>query len=317
MNGRVLITGSSGLVGSALVSSLEERGVAVTRLDIKAHGRSQGDVRDGASVRSAIADVDGVIHLAAVSRVVWCERDPELCWGVNVGGLRNILQASAATRTRPWVVFASSREVYGQPDRLPATEDCPAQPVNVYGRSKVEGERLIEDARRAGLRACTIRLSNVYGSTSDHADRVVPAFARAAAFGQPLIVEGAENTFDFTHVDDVSQGIVSLAEFLNSKDTVPLPIQFVTETATTLNELATLAIRLADSRSTVRYAPPRSFDVARFVGSRARAADLLGWRPRTSLESGLAGLIRGFCSMSPAQESPGDGIGRRNGAGLD
>lgn len=294
MRNRILITGSSGLVGSALVRELGIRGVEVVRLDNRASGPANGDVRDCERLRHAFAGVDGVVHLAAVSRVIWGEQDPELCWSTNVTGLRNVLDLALRSPTTPWVIFASSREIYGQPDRLPATEDCPARPVNVYGRSKVEGERLVAAAQRDGLRACTIRLSNVFGSTSDHADRVVPAFARAAVLGRELRIDGADHTFDFTHIDDVTRGIIALTELLDSSAIVPPPIHFVSGTPTTLGELATLAIRLAGTDSPIRHAAPREFDVARFFGSPARAKALLGWEPRVALEDGLAQLIRAF-----------------------
>lgn len=294
MTHRLLITGSSGLIGSALAPALSARGIEVTLLDINAGGATRGDVRDRERVRRAISGVDGVIHLAAVSRVVWGERDPELCWSTNVVGLKNVLEACAWSPVRPWVIFASSREVYGQPESLPVTEDCPLRPVNVYGRSKVEGERLVDAARRDGLRACTIRLSNVFGSSTDHADRVVPAFARAAAFGQELRVDGADNTFDFTHRDDVVRGIVAQVELLASGGQAPPPIHLVSGSPTTLEQLATMAIRIAATGATLRHAPPRDFDVARFFGSPARAEVLLGWRPQIRLEHGLARLIAAF-----------------------
>lgn len=294
MNNRILITGSSGLVGSALASASSSRGLDVVRFDLRAHGEAHGDIRDRNRLRESVADVDGVIHLAAVSRVIWGEQDPELCWATNVGGLRNVLELAAASPSTPWVMFASSREVYGQPDQLPADEDWPVRPVNVYGRSKVEGERLVAEARRSGVRACIVRLSNVFGSVDDHVDRVVPAFARAAALGHELRVDGADHIFDFTHIDDVTRGIVSLSELLGTSDCVPPPIHFVSGVPTTLGRLATLAIQISRSRSTLRTAPPRDFDVARFFGSPARAEALLGWRPRVSLEEGLTRLIQSY-----------------------
>ena len=210
---RILITGSEGLVGSALRMALEARGAHVTGLDLRGSEGEEGDVRDAGRVRDAADGCHGIVHLAAVSRVVWGEREPETCREVNVGGLRNVIAAASAGRAessrRPWVVFASSREVYGQPGRLPVTEDAPLRPINVYGRSKVEGERLVEAARDEGLRAAIVRLSNVYGSTRDHPDRVVPAFARGAVTGSALRVEGADHTFDFTHIDDTTRGISS------------------------------------------------------------------------------------------------------------
>ncbi len=307
MKHRILITGSCGLVGSALSPALTARGVDVVHLDTRASGAAHGDVRDRERLRRAMVDVDGVIHLAAVSRVAWGERDPALCWSTNVDGSRNVLEIAASPGARPWVVFASSREVYGQPDRLPVTEDCVLRPINVYGRSKAEGERLVNAAQRAGVRACTIRLSNVFGSVMDHPDRVVPAFARAAAFGEELRVDGADHTFDFTHVDDVARGIVALADLLETGNTGLSPIHFVSGTPTTLGQLADMAIRIARelgdgappvaaarTRASVRIAPPRDFDVTKFFGDPARAEAVLGWRARIDLEEGVTRLVREF-----------------------
>ncbi len=77
----------------------------------------------------------------------------------------------------PWVLFTSSREVYGQPDDLPATEATALRPMNVYGRSKVAGEQIAQAALRRGLRTAVVWLANVYGATGDHVDRVVPTFS--------------------------------------------------------------------------------------------------------------------------------------------
>ena len=298
---RILITGFEGLVGSALRAALEARGAEVVGLDFLGTGREHGDVRSLRRVRDALGGCDGVVHLAAVSRVIWGEHDPEGCWSTNVGGLRNVLQILDERKRRPWLLFASSREVYGQPRRLPATEDTPLRPVNVYGRSKVEGERLVEAARAGGLRAATVRLSNVYGSARDHADRVIPAFLRAAISGIPLRVDGAQCTFDFTHIDDTARGMVGTIDLLESGETPP-PIHLLTGTPTTLRDLATLAIDVAGRTSPVVEAPPRSFDVSRFHGDPSRARELIGWEPRVVLRKGLERLIRDFRAETDAAE---------------
>lgn len=300
MNQRILITGSSGLIGSALAPALTSRGARVRLFDLAAVGEARGDVRDPACVREAVEGCDGIVHLAAISRVVWGERQPELCRATNVDGLRNVLESASRSARKPWVIFASSREVYGQPDVLPVREDCPVRPVNVYGRSKAAGEALVDAARRDGVRACTVRLSNVFGAVDDHADRVVPAFARAAACGEALRVDGAQHTFDFTHTSDVASGLTTLAALLSDGGQAPPPIQLVSGVPTTLLELAYLAIRLAGSTSTVRLAPPRDFDVERFCGSPARAQQLLGWATTISLEAGLAQLIDDFRGVTGA-----------------
>lgn len=291
---RILITGSEGLIGLVVRAELAALGFSVKGLDLRGAGTEHGDVRDPAQVARAIALCDGILHLAAVSRVVWGERDPHLCWTTNVGGLQNVLDAAAKQKRPPWIIFASSREVYGQPVHFPATEDAELSPMNVYARSKVEGERMVWDARERGMRTSIIRLSNVFGRTSDHADRVVPAFAKAAVSGLPLRVDGGTNTFDFTHVDDVSSGIVALVQRMSSGAAETPPIQFVSGVATTLEELAELALELAQSKSVVVRAPSRNFDVARFYGSPQRALAVLDWAPRVPLREGLARLIADF-----------------------
>ena len=298
MDCRVLITGSEGLVGTALRGALEARGAEVAGLDLRGRGAAAGDVRDARRVRDAAKGFDGIVHLAAVSRVVWGEREPKACWYVNVGGLHNVLTAAFAAGCkpsgRPWLVFAGSREVYGEPRHLPATEDTPLRPINVYGRSKAEGERLVESARNEGLRTATVRLSNVYGKTFDHADRVVPAFARAAAFGNTLRVDGADHTFDFTHIDDTVLGIVALIGLLAVGETPPPPIHLVTGRPTTLGRLAALAAEVAGTKAPIVQAPSRTFDVSHFHGDPARARRLLGWAPRVDVRQGLERLIRDF-----------------------
>ncbi|MDB4929958.1 MAG: NAD-dependent dehydratase [Myxococcaceae bacterium] len=291
---QILITGSCGLVGRALTRTLTTAGYAVRGLDPAAgNARDRGDVRDADAVRAAVAESDAVLHLGAVSRVVWGERDPALCQATNVEGTRNVLLAAARAPTRPWVVVASSREVYGQATTLPVTEDAPRRPMNVYARSKVAAEELAEAARRDGVRATVVRLSNVYGCTRDHHDRVIPAFARAATFGDAIRVEGADRLYDFTHIDDVARGLTALVRRLDTGIELP-PIHFVSGVGTTLGELASLATALAGTTCEIAPAPPRTYDVARFVGDPARASDLLDWRPTTPLSEGLARLITMF-----------------------
>jgi nucleoside-diphosphate-sugar epimerase len=295
MSRQILITGSSGLVGRAITQALRSAGFAVRGFDPRATTPDdRGDVRDSEAVLQALGRCDGVLHLGAVSRVIWGERDPATCWATNVDGTRNVLVSAAASRRRPWVIITSSREVYGQAEHLPVTEDTPRCPMNAYARSKVAAEDLAFAACRDGVRAAVVRLSNVYGSVEDHADRVVPAFATAAAVGAPIRVEGSTRLFDFTHIDDVTQGLMGLVHRLMDGATPPSPIHFVSGTGTTLGELAALAVSIGRSASTIIEAAPRGYDVARFQGDATRALELLGWQSRVPLRDGLARLIEAY-----------------------
>lgn len=289
----ILITGSSGLLGSRLSAVLLARGLEVRPFDIR---RSLAeDTRDGDALRAALEGVEGVVHLAAISRVVWAERHPVLADAINVGALRTLLDVAVAMRRKPWIVFASSREVYGDAPELPVAEDAPLRPLNVYARGKVAGERLVSEARAAGLTTAVCRFSNVYGAVHDHADRVVVAFARAAAQGGRLRLEGADNVFDFTHVEDVIEGLATLVAALRAGEVLP-PIHFVSGTATSLSALAALAVQAAAPGTGIETteAAPRSFDVARFVGDPARARAILGWQAHTPLHSGFERLVAAF-----------------------
>lgn len=289
---RILITGSEGLIGQALGARLVRRGEDTRCIDLRSRDpASRGDLRDPRTIAEAVDGIDGVIHLAAVARVGEAERDPEQCLQTNVIALRRLLQAMAASRRNPWLLFASSREVYGHPGAFPVTEDSPLRPVNVYGHSKAEGERLVEQASRAGVGAAIVRLPNVFGGQADHADRVVPTFTRRALANATLRVEGANNAFDFVFIDDAVEGLVRVTDVLLLGRRALPPIHLVSGASTTLAELAAMVVRLTRSSSHIEIAPPRSFDVSRFSGDPARARQLLGWRAEVPLEDGLSRFI--------------------------
>ncbi len=275
---RVLVTGSDGLVGSALAPALVRAGMDVVPFDLV----RGDDIRDPASL-AKIGPFDGVVALAAVSRVVWGQRDPATCIATNVGGTRNILDA--ARRHGAWVVFASSREVYGQPDHLPVAEDHPLRPLNVYAETKVAGEALV---RAADLRTAIVRLSSVYGSPHDHADRVVPAFCRAALANRPLRVEGRDHRFDLVWLDDVVDALSIISRRVKEQS---LPdLHLVSGKGSTLGELAGMAIAAAGGGVAVD-GPPRDYDVSAFVGDPRRARQLLGWSATTPVDVGVRRLV--------------------------
>lgn len=294
--GLILVTGGAGLIGTALRRHLGAAGHRLRTFDTRAvELSSRGDIRDTDSLRRAVADCDGVVHLAAVARVAQAEREPALCVATNVDALRSVLQLALESKRHPRVLFASSREVYGQPSVLPVVEEARLAPINVYGRSKVDGERLCGEARQAGLRTAVVRLSNVYGSTGDHADRVIPAFLQAAIAGRPLQLHGPDCALDFTHVDDVADGLTRVVDALTSERLLP-PIHLTSGVPTSLEELAALVIGTTGTSAVTEHAPARRFDVRRFVGDPTRAHALLGWQATTSLTAGVARLAAEFTS---------------------
>lgn len=288
---RLLITGSYGLVGSVLSGACLRAGHDVTPFDVVRSGTSRlEDICDRAALAERMAGCDGVIHLAAISRVAWGEDRPDLCLRTNVEGTRTVVEAALEQPQRPWLIFASSREVYGNPPNRCVVESDPIAPVNTYGRSKAEGERIVDQARTRGLATAILRLSNVYGGRRDHPDRAVPALLTDALAGEDLVITGGDNYFDFVHVDDCVTGLMATAGLLAAGARALPPIHLATGVETSLHDLATLAVAICASGSRIVETPARPFDVSGFCGNPARARDLLGWQAETDLRTGLMQL---------------------------
>lgn len=297
---RIGVTGSEGFIGGATAAALSGAGHEIRGLDIRLPpgAPGSGSILDKDALRRLCDGCDGVLHFAAVSRVAHGEADPERCEATNVTGTANVLEAAAAAsmRGRPWVLFASSREVYGEPRELPVREDAPFLAINHYGRSKVRGEELVMAAREAGLAVAVLRFANVYGPGRDHPDRVVPAFARAAARGGELRIEGGDNTFDFTHITDVVSGILTVADALSRGERLLPPIHLASGRGTTLLELAKMAVAASPAGARLKVGGSLSYNVSRFVGDPARARALLGWSARRTIEEGIREAVAGAAS---------------------
>jgi len=296
---RLLLTGSEGLIGRAARRLLSGMGHAVHGFDLALpEGHPEhGDIRDPARLRRAIEGCDGVLHLAAVARVGEAEADPARCHAVNVEATAGLIDAVAASPRPPWLLFASSREVYGEPARLPVSEDMPIRPINSYGRSKAEAEALIDAAGRRGLTTLILRYANVYGSVHDHPDRVIPAFARASVRGATMHLRGRDNAFDFTHVEDVAHGTALAAQALIAGRGPLPPVHLASGRLTTLEDLARLARAAGGGRAAIREEATVQATVSRFCGDPARAQTLLGWRARIGLEEGVRRMVDGFADL--------------------
>jgi nucleoside-diphosphate-sugar epimerase len=293
---KILITGSKGLIGCALGWALRQLQIDVMDFDTRhpLEHPSYGDILDQNHLFSKVNQVDGIVHLAAVSRVIDGEKNPQLCWKTNVEGTRNVIHSACSAEREPWLIYASSREVYGEPSALPVKESAPCHPVNIYGESKWEAEKAIEEASQKGLITSIIRFSNVYGSTHDHADRVVPAFCRAAARGSPIRVDGRNNLFDFTYIEDVVQGLLALIKVLNDSEKSLAPIHLTRGIGISLEEIAFIAQRTSNFPISIEENSARSFDVSNFYGDPTRAKEVLGWQAVVPVEEGMKRLIHQF-----------------------
>lgn len=293
MTANILITGAAGLIGTAARAHFEALGWRVSTLDIKDEdldGRDVdfvGDIVEFEGLSEALNGVDGVLHLAAVSRVIDAELDKEECTRVNVHGTSRLLYEASAAGCK-WFIFGSSREVYGEPTSFPVKEEDGVAPINHYGDAKIQGERLVrEHCQQNGMVHSNLRFSNVYGHPGDHKTRLVNAFLRRALRSEPLVIHGGGQVFDFTHIDDTVTAISNAAEELHSQRRHLPPMHVLPGDPVSIENLANLVLEITDSESKVIYTEGRDYDVEQFHGDPSRLRELLGHECKIDIRTGL------------------------------
>jgi nucleoside-diphosphate-sugar epimerase len=221
----ILITGGAGFIGRTLYQQLVKKGIHVTLLDKKKSFLTrdtttlyiQTDVYNQDMMLSLFKtqQFDGIVHLAAVSRVVEAEKNPSECEKTNIGGIYSLLNSIENASQKPWLIFGSSREVYGEQSMLPVKESAFKRAINIYGDTKIKGEKIFTDfAQKYDLNCAIVRFSNVYGNRYDIFDRVIPRFIRAIVTGAPLTIEGGDQLIDFTYIDDTINGLLKVIDYV-------------------------------------------------------------------------------------------------------
>ncbi|MEM5801769.1 MAG: GDP-mannose 4,6-dehydratase [Candidatus Aenigmatarchaeota archaeon] len=292
---KVLITGGNGFIGSHLSDFLFNLGYELTLFDLNFNRNTNhlnvnkvvGDIRKFKDLKRVVKGQDVIIHLAAVSRVKWGEENPIKCINVNVYGTLNLLNTIAKVNPNAFLIFGSSREVYGDPLKLPVVENHPKNPKSIYGMTKLMGENLIKIFnKKYGLNYFIVRFSNVYGSERDHLDRVIPKFILNALSGKDLEVYG-NGVFDFTYIDDVIGALKTIIKKTQNDDIVNDEIHITTGRGTSLLELAKKIIKMCHSESEIKKFKAEDFYVSNFVGDYSKAKKLLNYKPRVFLNHGL------------------------------
>lgn len=287
--GKVVVTGGAGFIGSNLVDRLLagdcgqvvafdnlSRG-RLTNLSLAGQDRRfsfiQGDVRDQLAVEHVLRGAEVVFHLAAQSTVMGAVNEIDDTFTTNVVGTFNVLRAAAREGVSR-LVFASSREVYGEPIMLPVQEDAPLLAVNAYGASKIAGEAYCRAFRRSsGLRTSILRLANVYGPRDF--GRVIPSWLAAAQCGQKLTVYGGKQVIDFVWI---GQAVDALVQATTIEGFLP-PINVGSGTGTKIVDLARRIARLAEANPRLDLQPARSVEVTRFIANVERMREILNVEP--------------------------------------
>jgi nucleoside-diphosphate-sugar epimerase len=303
---RVLVTGSSGTIGTRLCEMLLSGGeMEVQAVDRRANEwyprlnelTWRGDLCDREFIGTLPRDVDVVVHLAANARVYNLVLDPDLALE-NIRSLYNVLEYCRG-RGIGRILFASSREVYGNAVGTCRNEDqvdlraCESP----YAASKLSGEALVHAYHRChGIDFIITRFSNVYGMY-DNTDRIIPLFIRLAEQNRDLIIYGRDKMLDFTYIDDTVAGLVQcLQQFERAKNNV---FNIATGRGVLLTDVAQRIVRLLGSHSRMVIEGNRAGEVVRFAADISKAEQLLSFRPRVGIGEGLRESIRWYAQHVP------------------
>ena len=308
---KVLVTGSSGQIGTNLALRLQRDGHDVFGVDKRQNTWTDEFpylLQDLAGHYTAFRggingveypDVDLVVHLAAHAKVHQLVRQPHRALE-NAVMTFNVLEY-ARLRNIP-IVFSSSREVYGDVHRFEEYGEQVADfayAESTYSASKISGEAFIYSyARCYGLPYLVFRFSNVYGRFDNDLQRmvrVIPLFIHSMLRGEPITVYGGrDKTLDFTYVDDCVEGIVEGVEALAAGRVVNQTINLAYGKGNTLVRCAELIASELDIEPQMTLAPSLLGEVTHYVADLSKARQLLGYSPQIPLDEGIARAVAWF-----------------------
>jgi UDP-glucose 4-epimerase len=297
---KVLVTGGAGYIGSVTVRVLLDGGHEVVVFDnlLRGHRAAvdprahllEGDLRNREDIRRALQSTapDAVVHFAAFAYVGESMEDPGLYFQNNVGGGIHLAAAMAAAGVRR-IIFSSTCATYGEPDRMPITEDAPQRPTNPYGESKLQFERILGwYERRCGFRPVFLRYFNACGAHGglgeDHEPEphLIPLLLRVAqgrgkritVFGEDYDTPDGTCIRDYIHVHDLAR-----AHVLALESEATGPFNLGNGQGASVKEVLTAAREVTGHPIPAETGPRRPGDPPRLVADASRAREVLGWAP--------------------------------------
>ncbi len=303
--GKILVCGGAGYIGSHINKMLNQQGYETVVFDNLVYGHKEA-VKWGELVISDLADTDAlkalfdrydfdaVFHFAAYAYVGESVENPEKYYFNNVANTLNLLKAMKEHGVNK-IIFSSTCATYGEPKRVPITEDMPQNPINPYGATKLMVERIFKDYNRAyGLQFVVLRYFNAAGADPDGEigeshnpeTHIIPLVLDAASgvrenvkvFGTDYDTPDGSCVRDYIHVTDLASAhLLALHHLEDCK-----PSDFFNlgnERGTSVLEVVESVHRVTGKEFTATLADRRPGDPAKLVGSSRRAQEVLGWKP--------------------------------------
>lgn len=293
---RIAVTGAGGFVGLIAVEALARQGASVqavvgppgapARIPRGAASVAQAEICDAAALAKLFDGAEIVVHLAGTPSVAASFEDPARTMRVHGEGTAAVLQACRAAAVAS-LVYVSSAEVYGQPRRLPVSEEHPLEPRSPYGAAKIAAEKLIEAwAPAFGMRAVVLRPFSIFGPGAS-ADSVMERIIAQARSGDRILLHDLAPVRDYCFVGDLAAAIGrSCAAEVNGVFNVG------TGRGASVAEVAALVLGALNRNCPVlEDGKKRPGEIHRLIADTRRARDVLGWQAAVSLEDGLRRML--------------------------
>ncbi len=308
-NRRVMITGGLGFIGSNLAHRLVALGADVLLVDslIPDYGGNLfniagiedrvrvnvADVRQASTMNYLVQDRSIIFNLAGQVSHIDSMRDPHTDLDINCRSQLTLLEACRHSNPGAKVIYASTRQIYGRPDVLPVTEDHLVRPTDVNGINKAAGEYYhVVYNNVFGVRACALRLTNVYGPRQlikHNRQGFIAWFIRLALEGKEIQVFGDGSQIrDFIYVDDAVEAFLAAGV---CEDCNGGAFNVGGDEHMAHRDLVKLLTELAGSggyRFVAWPAEKKAIDIGSFYADSSLFKQKAGWTPQVSLADGLA-----------------------------
>ena len=292
---KTLLIGGLGFIGKHIIRALAQQ-CTLTVLSnaeaalgnaefVKTYGLCVeiGDITDGPRVKELMGrhKPDAVIHLAALTGIAKCNENPSRAFSVNVLGTYNVIMGCKECHSK--LIFFSSREVYGDTKSDRTREDDPLIPNNIYGITKMLGERLVVwAASRYGLDYTILRLTNVYGPEGDQYN--VQAIIRGALTEGRIQILGGSQIVNLIYVDDVAEVVRRC--LIDSRASRQV-LNVSSRESMTVEEMVSRIVSVLNEPIKVERSPMRVGETLVFRPSVEKLEKVLGYCPSTTFADGL------------------------------
>lgn len=310
---KILVTGGAGYIGSIAVKKLIDQGYQVVVVDNLSKGKRElidekaefleGDILENDFLERIFSnfEIETVIHFASLKSSGQSMISPEI-YSQNILGTINLLNLMCKYGVKK-MIFSSSAAVYGEPQKEIIDEDHPTKPVNFYGFTKLEAERIIDwYAKLKGISYTSLRYFNVAGDgglgyIDPEAENVFPILAEVLfgkrdnfqVFGDDYKTDDGTCVRDYIHVVDIVNAHIKALD-LNGNYIINLG----TSKGCSVLELIRQFESIAGKKIPFEVADRRKGDPAFLVASNQRAKNLLGWEPKLGLKEMIDSTLKSY-----------------------